>query len=92
MKWARLWPATNAVTASRQTQTTHADDAMIAFQVIGELRENPRHLLMHGDDGTYYGYDLDTGEINAIDLDTNWAVDLNCPSQMLITSRSSHNG
>lgn len=52
---------------------------MIDFQVIGELRDNPRHLLMHGDDGRYYGYDLEAGEIHPIEPDESWSIDLTCP-------------
>lgn len=82
--WRRLRPT--ATTGQISTDDEH--DAMIAFHVIGELRTNPRHLLVHGDDGRYYGYDLETGDIRPIELDERWMVDVACPMGLRIVSRS----
>lgn len=46
------------------------------FQVIGELRDNPHHLLLLGNDGQCYAYDIVTGEIDPLDPDESWAVDV----------------
>jgi hypothetical protein len=59
---------------------------MIDFHVIGELRDNPRHLLMHGDDGRCYGYDLESGEIRPIEPDESWAIDVTCPTAMHVVA------
>lgn len=80
--WTRRWPAPIKAITNRQIGDTGADERLIDFQVIGELRDNPRHLLMHGDDGRYYDYDLESGEIHAIEPDESWAVDINCPTAM----------
>jgi hypothetical protein len=80
--WTRLWPTTFGATSDRRTGDDCDDERMIDFQVIGELRDNPRHLLMHGDDGRYYGYDLESGEIRPIEPDESWAIDVNCPTAM----------
>ena len=78
--WTRIWPTAINAKTDRRTGHNGEDDRMVDFQVIGELRDNPRHLLMHGDDGRYYGYDLESGEIHPIEPDGRWAVDLNCPT------------
>lgn len=80
--WTRRWPTTIKATTDRRSADTGADERMVDFQVIGELRDNPRHLLMHGDDGRYYGYDLESGEIRLIEPDESWAVDITCPTAM----------
>lgn len=49
---------------------------IVDFQVIGELRDNPQHLLLQGDDGMFYSYNIDSGEINSLNLDDSWSVDL----------------
>lgn len=49
---------------------------IVDFQVIGELRGNPQHLLLRGGDGLFYGYDITSGEIRSLDLDDSWNVDL----------------
>lgn len=45
------------------------------FQVIGELRDNPHHLMLLGDDGQCYAYDITSGEIMPMEPDDSWAVD-----------------
>ncbi len=45
------------------------------FAVVGEHRENPDHLLVLGDDGTYYDYALTTGQTAATEPDESWCTD-----------------
>jgi len=52
----------------------HLDN--IDFQVIGELRNNPQHLLLQGGDGLFYSYDIVKGEIEPLEPDDSWTVDL----------------
>ncbi|HYH13411.1 MAG TPA: hypothetical protein VD789_13720 [Thermomicrobiales bacterium] len=52
----------------------HLDN--IDFQVIGELRGNPQHLLLQGGDGLFYSYDIAVGEIHQLEPDDSWTVDL----------------
>ena len=46
------------------------------FQVIGELRGDPGHLLLMCGDGHWYDYDLAHGEIARIAPSDSWAVDV----------------
>lgn len=80
MKWTHLWPIPKPGPVIRN------DEGMIDFHVIGELRDNPRHLLMRGDDGRYYDYNLEDGGISPAKLDASWAVDVNCPTPVLISA------
>ncbi len=48
----------------------------IEFQVIGELKDDPGHFLLQGDDGQCYDYDLAMNEILPIDVDATWVVDV----------------
>ena len=52
------------------------DSDNIDFQVIGELRSDPGHLLLMGDDGHWYGYDIALGEFTRIEPSDAWAVDI----------------
>ncbi len=45
------------------------------FVVLGERRDDPSQLLLRGDDGDFYAYDLATGHVSAIKVDAAWAVD-----------------
>jgi hypothetical protein len=47
----------------------------IDFQVIGELRDNPNQLLLLGDDGQCYCFDVRRDRITPLDPDDSWAVD-----------------
>lgn len=49
--------------------------AVCDFQVIGELRSDPHHLLLLGDDGECYAMDAVSGEIAPLEPDDAWAVD-----------------
>ena len=57
---------------------THSDRQLEAseFQVIGELRGDPGHLLLMCGDGYWYDYDLARGEIERIAPSDSWAVDV----------------
>jgi hypothetical protein len=48
----------------------------ISFQVIGELKGDAGHLLLTGDDGSWYDYDIVQGTIEQIELSDSWAVDI----------------
>ena len=48
----------------------------IEFQVIGERRDDPGHLLLMCRDGHWYDYDLASGEIVTIEPTDSWAVDV----------------
>jgi hypothetical protein len=54
------------------------------FQVIGELKANPHHLLLMGDDGQCYAYDLMSGEIAPLQPDDSWAVDVTQPATLRV--------
>lgn len=51
-----------------------------SFQVIGELKDNPELLLLIGDDGQCYAYDVIHSDITPLELDDSWAVDVAFPS------------
>lgn len=48
----------------------------IEFQVIGELKNDPGHFLLLGDDGQCYDYNIALDEIIPIDVDGTWAIDI----------------
>jgi hypothetical protein len=48
----------------------------ISFQVIGELKGDPGHLLLIGDDGGWYDFDIVQVTIEPIELGDSWAVDI----------------
>ena len=48
----------------------------IEFQVIGELRNNPHRLLLLGNDGACYAYDIVGGGIDPLEPDDSWSVDV----------------
>jgi hypothetical protein len=60
------------------------DPEIVNFRVIGELKRNPHLLLLLGDDGKYYGYDIIGGTIDLLDPDDSWAMDVieNTPLRM----------
>ena len=45
------------------------------FQVIGELKDDPEHLLLLGDDGRCYAMDALTGDLTVLEPDDSWALD-----------------
>ncbi len=45
------------------------------FAVVGELRDDPNHLLVLGEDGSYYDYALSTGHATPTDPDESWSAD-----------------
>ena len=48
----------------------------IEFRVIGEMKSDPGHLLLSGDDGRWYDYDISVGTIVPVEPSDSWAVDL----------------
>lgn len=48
----------------------------IEFQVIGELRDEPHHLLLLGDDGRCYSFDILRDRIEPLTPDDSWSVDV----------------
>jgi hypothetical protein len=48
----------------------------IEFKVIGELRDDPGHLLLLDRDGQCYDYDLSRDEIVPVDPGGMWSVDV----------------
>lgn len=49
---------------------------MIEFHVIGELRDDPGHLLLLDGDGQCYDYDIALDEVVPIEPDVRWKVDV----------------
>lgn len=56
----------------------------IEFLVIGELKDDPGHFLLRGDDGQCYAYDLAMDVIVPIEVDGSWAVDTVMDEPVLI--------
>lgn len=50
------------------------------FVVLGERRDDPSQLLLRGDDGGFYAYDLSTGHVSAIEVDAAWTMDGSQPA------------
>lgn len=49
---------------------------MIEFHVIGEMRDDPGHLLVIDGDGQCYDFDIELDEIVPIEMDDSWSVDI----------------
>lgn len=52
------------------------DPDTIGFRVVGELKTDPSHLLLLGDDGRWYDYDVVSGTIEGSAPGDRWAVDV----------------
>lgn len=50
------------------------------FAVVGEHEENPDRLLLLGDDGRYYQYDLSTEATAPVEPEVGWVVDYELPT------------
>ncbi len=50
------------------------------FAVVGERREDPDHLLVIGDDGSYYDFALATGQTTPLHPDASWSTDDRFPA------------
>ena len=48
------------------------------FAVVGEHREKSDHLLVLGEDGSYYDYALITGQTLPVEPDQSWKTDERC--------------
>jgi hypothetical protein len=46
------------------------------FEVIGELKSNPKYLLLRGCDGRFYAMDPSVGELEHLEPDDSWAMDV----------------
>ncbi len=67
----------DVVMSGSATLTQHRSSFdTVVFQVIGELSDDPHHLLLLGSDGTSYGYDIISGDIRQLEPDDSWAVDV----------------
>ena len=51
------------------------------FSVIGHHHEDPDRLLLLGDDGTHYQYDLPHDSTTPVEPDDEWDVDPNAVGQ-----------
>jgi hypothetical protein len=49
------------------------------FAVIGENRNDPDRLLVMGDDGHHYAYQVSDGTTAPVELTPDWALDPNPP-------------
>jgi hypothetical protein len=45
------------------------------FAVVGEHRDDPDHLLVLGDDGSYYDYTVTTGQTEPVEPTAVWSTD-----------------
>ncbi len=46
------------------------------FAVVGEHRDNPDHLLVLGEDGSYYDYTVTTGHTIPTEPNPSWTTDV----------------
>lgn len=53
------------------------------YDVVGEHHSSPDRLLVIGEDGTYYVWELDTDETLPVQLSPEWKVDADLPEQLL---------
>ncbi|CAN5656560.1 hypothetical protein BH23CHL3_BH23CHL3_06100 [soil metagenome] len=56
----------------------------IEFLVIGELKNDPGHFLLRGDDGQCYAYDVARDVIVPIEVDGSWVIDVIRDESVLI--------
>lgn len=75
----RRWPDV-ARSHRRDKPTASPPTDVWDFEVIGELKDNAHQLLLMGDDGRCYAYDLDGGEITLLEPDDFWKVDTFFPT------------
>jgi hypothetical protein len=45
------------------------------FNVIGERKDDDRHLLVRGEDGRHYDYSLDNEQVAPVEPDERWQID-----------------
>jgi hypothetical protein len=75
----RHWPQV-ARRSPRAKPSKCGQSDVCDFLVIGELKDNPHQLLLMGDDGLCYAYNLATGDIATLDPDDSWSVDTSLPT------------
>lgn len=51
------------------------------YDVAGEHHSSPDRLLVVGEDGAYYAWELDTDETLPVELSPEWKVDADLPEQ-----------
>jgi len=45
------------------------------FRVVGEHRREPSRLLLLGDDGQFYAYTTDKGQMATVEPSEDWSMD-----------------
>lgn len=74
------WNAPSTTRAAHGPLIAHEDDEMTnVFAVVGEHRDDPDHLLVLGDDGSYYDYAVTTGQAALVEPDQTWTTDFSVP-------------
>lgn len=56
------------------------------YDVVGEHHSRPDRLLVIGEDGAYYAWELDTNETRPVELSSEWRVDAELMKQTFQTS------
>lgn len=51
------------------------------YDVVGEHHSSPDRLLVIGEDGAYYAWELDTDETRPVELSSEWRVDAEQPER-----------
>ena len=55
------------------------------YDVVGEHHSRPDRLLVLGEDGAYYAWELDTDETLPVELSSEWRVDAELMKQTFHT-------
>jgi hypothetical protein len=73
---SRLVAANKALPPRRGALRFEGDPLMTnVFAVVGERCDDPNHLLVLGEDGSYYDYALSTGHAAPTEPDESWTAD-----------------
>lgn len=51
------------------------------YDVVGEHHSRPDRLLVIGEDGAYYAWELDTDETQPVELSSEWRIDAELPER-----------
>ncbi len=65
---------------------SNAPSEVVIFQVIGELRGDPGHLLLENPDGVRYDYDVARGTVTPIEPGDAWTYDTSGGAEVHIWS------
>ena len=71
----RSAPSTTRAARGLSLALGENDDMTNVFAVVGEHRDDPDHLLVLGDDGSYYDYAVTTGQTAPVEPDQTWTTD-----------------